>query len=278
MPEPVGQWWARRQRSKGTAVPYEIGRYRAQWQAFPVLVRQYHPDLNEGVTLSQIPPAAEVFLQWQCDAGHVFVATPAEQRSRPGGARRRSVWCPDCTAAAEPVTPTAPRPIPSRRAARPSKPRRVGSTAEDFAVGEAFWSPRAPRIASAAEADLRQRLGRILDLDLTPNAVRVRRPFFDRLEVWPDIVIPDLKVAIEYDTTGRISTEHVGPREASDRAKDRLLRQAGWEVIRIRTGRLPVLGPFDVEASGVTGLMFDALIDRLREVRGALIVDCYLLR
>ncbi|MEY2850064.1 MAG: hypothetical protein RI885_2731, partial [Actinomycetota bacterium] len=228
MPEPVAAWWARRQRSKGTEVPYEVGRYRVEWQAFPVLVRQYHPDLNDGVTLTQVPPAAEVFLQWQCDAGHIFVATPSEQRSRPGGARRRSVWCPECTAGAVPVVPRVARPLPSEARRRPVRTRRVGSTIEEFAVGDAFWSPHAPRVASAAEADLRQRLERMLDLDLSPNAVRVRRPFFDRLEVWPDIVIPDLRVALEYDTTGRIGTEHVGPRETSDRAKDRLLRQAGW--------------------------------------------------
>jgi hypothetical protein len=33
-----------------------------------------------------------------------------------------------------------------------------------------------------------------------------------------------------------------------------------------------------VIASGVTGRMIDAVVDRLREVRGDLIVDCYLTR
>jgi hypothetical protein len=60
----------------------------------------------------------------------------------------------------------------------------------------------APRPASAAEDLLRQRLLDRLPLD-TSNAVRVPRPFFTHLEVWPDIVLPDLRVAVEYDTTGR---------------------------------------------------------------------------
>ena len=65
-----------------------------------MLIRQYHPELNAGITLTQIPPAAEVLLLWQCDAGHLFAATPTEQRSRPGRERRRSSWCPECLALA----------------------------------------------------------------------------------------------------------------------------------------------------------------------------------
>ncbi len=282
MPEPIDQWWARRQRSKGSVVPYPIGRFRADWERYPVLIRQYHPDLNSGITLTQVPPAAEVYLQWQCDSGHRFVATPGEQRERPGRERRRSVWCPECTALAvrrptpRPASPAAPGRVPTA-AARRSNPRRVLSTAEATPVGTAFWSPHAPKVASAAEADLRARLDARIAVDGSVNAVRVARPFFDRLEVWPDILFPELRVALEYDTTGRIGTEHVGARERSDKAKDRLLRQAGWEVIRIRCGKLQPLGPFDVLASGVTNTVIEQVIDAMRDARGALIVDAWLL-
>nr|WP_315850417.1 methylated-DNA--[protein]-cysteine S-methyltransferase [Clavibacter phaseoli] len=84
MPEPVDAWWARRRWSRGLDVPYPVGTYREAWASFPVLIRQYHPDLNRGITLTQVPPAADVLLTWQCDVGHVFVATPEEQRRRPG--------------------------------------------------------------------------------------------------------------------------------------------------------------------------------------------------
>lgn len=367
MPERVEQWWSRRQWSKGTSVPYEIGRFRADWERYPVLVRQYHPDLNHGITLSQVPPAADVYLVWQCDSGHRFVATPEEQRQRPGTSRRRSTWCPDCAALAvrrrSPTAAGAPEsaataPADPHACGHPRDPDRIeaapgqaGSTddrcylcrrldgapvtrdellsivaprmrrqladetgvtrryswlcpvghgsyestvermlggrrcrtclharaaADRFEVGEAFSSPWAPATASAAEADLRHRLAARLAVDLDPNAVRVPRPFFNHVEVWPDIVIAELRVAIEYDTTGRDGLEHVGRREQTDRRKDRLLRAAGWEVIRVRCGKLQPIGPHDILASGVSATLIDRVLDELREVRGDLIVNSYL--
>jgi len=106
--------------------------------------------------------------------------------------------------------------------------------------------------------------------------VRLARPFFDHLEAWPDLVLAELRVAIEYDSTGRHGLEHVGPCERADRRKDAVLREAGWEVVRIRTGRLPILGAYDVEASGVTERTVSRIIDRLRDIRGPLLVDAYL--
>ncbi|WP_158864149.1 zinc-ribbon domain-containing protein [Leifsonia sp. AG29] len=354
MTENVEQWWRRRQWSKGVPVPYPVGRYRADWERYPVLVRQYHPDLNHGITLSQIPPAADVYLLWQCDSGHLFIATPEEQRSRPGGARRRSVWCPHCAELAAPRRIRRPEPdaglhvcghardprrieadpaddrcylcrrldrealkrdqlvamaTPGARAAvsdengtsgryswqctagHPSFSatiekilggkrcpvcRHALSGAAAVAVGEAFTSRWAPRPASAAEPDLRRRLAERLDVDLSANAVRVAKPFHSHLEVWPDIVIPELKVAVEYDTTGRHGLEHVGPREASDRRKDRLLRAAGWEVVRVRCGKLQPIGPYDVVAGGVSDSVVARIIDRLGEIRGSLFVSAYL--
>src|SRR6185437_7984045 len=36
--EPVDQWWARRQFSRGTDVPYPVGTYREAWASFPALI------------------------------------------------------------------------------------------------------------------------------------------------------------------------------------------------------------------------------------------------
>jgi hypothetical protein len=286
--EPVDAWWQRRQRSKNTAVPYPIGSYRADWERYPVLVRQYHPDLNRGITLTQIPPIADVLLVWQCEAGHEFVATPEEQRNRPGGQRRRSVWCPVCAQLANPPrikpaaqtlaeAPTlAQSPAPAQRPPRTSRtPRASRVVPTSRAPGEAFWSAIAPKPASAAEADLRQRLAARFEFDLGCNAIAVPRPFFDRLEVWPDIVIPELRVALEYDTVGRHGLEHVGPREQSDRRKDRALRGVRWEVIRIRCGKLRALGPWDITASAVNARLLDRVEDALADIRGDLIVTAY---
>jgi len=283
MPEPVAAWWARRQRARGAEVPYPVGTYREQWRPYPVLVRQYHADLNGGVALSQIPPAAEVLLQWQCDLGHVFVATPAEQRGKPGSTaqRRRSVWCPECRAGADP-----PRVRPAqtseerheslqRLAARPRKVRRICTETPELPVGASFASACAPKIGSAVEARLHLALRERYAFETEHTAVRVAQPFFDHLEVWPDVVIPELRVAIEYDTSGRHGLEHVGRREASDLRKDRALRRAGWEVVRLRTSPLRALGPHDLEIGVLGPRALDRLDARLGELRGELFLAAY---
>lgn len=354
MTESIEKWWARRRWSKGLAVPYAVGEYRGEWARYPVLVRQYHPDLNHGVVLTQVPPAADVFLLWECDAGHRFVATPAEQRARPGGTRRRSAWCPECAERARERVVRRPGPDAGEHPCGHARdPRRIeddpaddrcylcrrldreamareelvslaapGSRsavsqengtagqyswqcaaghptyrasverilagrrcpvcrharggADRVAVGEAFVSRWAPSPASAAEPELKRRLGMRLTIDLRANAVRVAKPFHSHLEVWPDILLPELRVAIEYDTVGRHGLEHVGPREESDRRKDRLLRAAGWEVVRVRCGTLLPLGPYDLVAGSVSDTLVTRILERLGEIRGELLVAAYL--
>lgn len=254
-------------------MPYPLGTYRDAWAAYPVLARQFHPDLNHGIALSQIPPGAEVLLCWQCDVGHVFVATPEEQRMRPRADRRRSAWCPECLGFAVPRrAPTAPDPL--RRPAR--RQRAVCDRTPEVPVGRAFRSGCAPRPASMVEGELRTRLMQRLAVDPTPNAVRVARPFFDHLEVWPDLVLAELAVAVEWDSTGRTSSEHVGRRAKADLRKDRALRGAGWEVVRLRSAHLPLLGPHDLAVSGPGRRTIDRLVDALRDIRGSLIVEAYL--
>ncbi|WP_314504763.1 zinc-ribbon domain-containing protein [uncultured Microbacterium sp.] len=273
MAERVEAWWARRQFSRGVEVPYPVGTYREAWAPFPMLIRQYHPDLNAGITLTQVPPAADVLLLWQCELGHTFVATPAEQRARPGRERRRSAWCPDCAVMAKP-----PRIAPAGQArTRPKAARDLCPKTPSLPVGEPFVSECAPRPASAVEAQLRADVFARLGVSPGYNAVRVSRPFFDHVEVWPDILLPELRIAIEYDSTGRFGLEHVGKREDADRRKDRMLRSARWEVVRIRTGKLEKLGPHDLQLSSFGRRGMERLIDALREIRGPLLVDAYLL-
>ncbi|MFE7845178.1 zinc-ribbon domain-containing protein [Microbacterium sp. NPDC057407] len=287
MAERIELWWARRRFSRGREVPYEVGTYREAWAPYPVLIRQYHPDLNAGIALTQIPPAADVLLLWQCEAGHTFAATPSEQRARPGRERRRSSWCPECAVLATggrrgvaAAVPRAGAPIAVAVPAAPprpaKRPRRICPKTPELPPGEPFVSACAPRPASAVEAQLRADLFARLDVTAGFTAVRVGRPFFDHLEVWPDILLPELRVAIEYDSTGRHGLEHVGKREEADRRKDRALRAVGWEVVRIRTGRLEKLGPHDLQLSTMSRRSLTRLIDVLRDIRGPLMVDAYL--
>lgn len=122
---------------------------------------------------------------------------------------------------------------------------------------------------------MREAIAARLEVDLSLNAVRVRTPFFDRLEVWPDIVIPELAIAVELDTIGRNADEHIGRREATDRRKDRLLREAGWEVVRLRVKPLRALGPFDLVVPGMSQKAIDALVERIADARGPLFVEAY---
>lgn len=274
MPERIEDWWARRQFSRNTDVPYEIGTYREAWAPYPTLIRQYYPDRNAGIMLTQIPPAADVLLQWTCNAGHVFVATPSEQRERPGRERRRSAWCPDCAALAKPPRIRSNDTTATPRLAKP--PRPLCPKTPQLPTGEPFVSACAPKPASAVEAQLRTDI--FARLAVTPgfNAVRVSRPFFDHREVWPDILLPELRIAVEYDSTGRHGLEHVGKREEADRRKDRTLRAAGWEVVRIRTGKLEKLGPYDVQLSSMTRAGLDQVFDAFRAIRGDVLIDAYL--
>ncbi len=273
MAESVDAWWARRRRSTGREVPYAVGTYREHWLAFPALARQYRPDLNRGIVLSQVPPAADVYLVWVCDVGHEFVATPLEQRLRPDPARGRRSWCPVCSAPPARMVDAFTPPRPARAArARSRRPLRE----PQVRPGEAFASAIAPPTASVAESRLRMLLRERLVFDEGLTAVRVAQPFHGRLEVWPDVVLADLRVALEYDTIGRAGDEHVGRRAASDRTKDRLLRGVGWEVVRIRCAPLRATGPHDIESTGVSARLADRVIDELRVLRG-LLVDAYLL-
>lgn len=291
MPWSVEQWWQRRQRITGLAVPSPIGRYRDAWAPFTALVEQYRPERNHDLVLSQIPPAADVYLVWVCSVGHEFVATPAEQRARPGRTRSSRSWCPVCaTPSLLPPAPRWPRlhnsgdaaadgdiRMPVRRvASRPSTPApELRRSAEGVPPGEAFRSDRAPRATSAAEGRLRALIAERLDVDLSATAVRVRTPFFGRLEVWPDVIVPELAIAIELDTVGRNGDEHVGRRERADRRKDQLLAEVGWHVVRLRCRPLRPLGPDDLVVAGVSAAAVEALIERIGEVRGPLFVAAY---
>ncbi len=298
------EWWARRQRVTGLAVPYPIGTYRDAWAPFTKLVEQFRPDRNGELLLSQIPPGAEVYLVWVCAVGHEFVATPAEQRARPGRSRSSRSWCPVCSTPSllpsMPKWPRAPRasiPPPdsdrlhnsgetTERGARRMPAQRVAPvhraatpelwrSAAEVAPGEAFHSESAPRATSAAEGRLRALIADRLDVDLTRTAVRVRTPFFGRLEVWPDVIIPEFAIAIELDTVGRNADEHVGRRERTDRRKDQLLREVGWHVIRVRCRPLRALGPDDLVVAGVSATAVASLIERMGDVRGHLLVQAY---
>jgi len=174
--------------------------------------------------------------EWRCDRGHDrYRATIAEQLTGTG--------CAKCRANAH--APAALR-----------------------EAGVAFMNPGLRTRTSVTEQRLRALLGERIRLHHRVNAVRVARTFFGRTEVWPDIIVPQLRIAIEYDDPGRSRRAHLGLKEASDLQKDDALREVGWRVIRVRGGGLDALGADDVVCRSITPAVADEVVARMRRIRG----------
>lgn len=126
---------------------------------------------------------------------------------------------------------------------------------------------------SMTEQRLRTLLGERVRLHHRANAVRTARLFYGRQEVWPDILVAQLRIAIEYDDPGRSGRAHRGLKEGSDQEKDDALREVGWEVIRIRAGGLESLGPYSIVCRAITGEVVDEVVRLMRTIRGDAAVD-----
>jgi len=97
---------------------------------------------------------------------------------------------------------------------------------------------------SKTEQDLRERLT-VAGLQLHRGRSAIQCGFDQTRGNWPvltpDFLIKGSKVCIEFDS----GYTHAGEEDA-DRRRNALLNDIGWTVIRLRTGGLPALGPFDV--------------------------------
>ncbi|KQM83536.1 hypothetical protein [Agromyces sp. Leaf222] len=206
---------------------------------------------SRGELLRKVAPpqraalAAETRLgaeyQWLCPRGHDrFAATVNEMLTGTG--------CAKCRA----------------NAAAPAALREAGL---------AFMKPGLRTRTSMTEQRLRAMLGERIRLHHRVNAVHIARTFFGRSEVWPDILVPQLRIAIEYDDPGRSRRAHLGLKEASDLEKDEALAEVGWEVIRIRAGGLESLGANSIVCRALTPAVVEAVVDRMRQLRGGAAVD-----
>lgn len=182
-----------------------------------------------------------VSYEWICVRGHSrYVATIREVLTGPG--------CQKCWANAQ---------APAAR----------------FEGGIPFMKPGLKTRTSKTEQRLRVMLAERIRLPHRVNAVKISRTFYGKPEVWPDIIIPALKIAIEYDDPGRDGTAHRGLKEASDREKDAALAEVGWEVIRVRCGGLGELGSYSIVCPRLSNAVIDRIMELLRQIRGATQVD-----
>ena len=174
---------------------------------------------------------------WQCRRGHDrFRATVIDVLTGPG--------CAKCRANA-----SAPG-AASREAGMP------------------FMKPGLRVGTSMTEQRLRAMLGERVRLHHRANAVRLARTFYGRQEVWPDILVAELRIAIEYDDPGRSRRAHRGLKEGSDVEKDEALREVGWEVIRVRAGGLDALGPYSIVCRALTADVVDEIVRLMTVIRG----------
>ena len=140
-------------------------------------------------------------------------------------------------------------------------------------AGVAYMKPGLRVGTSMTEQRLRTLLGERIRLHHRVNAVRIRRMFYGKQEVWPDILVPQLRIAVEYDDPGRSRRAHLGLKEASDLEKDDALREVGWEVIRIRAGGLEAFGPYSVVCRSLTVEAVDEVVRLMAVIRGDEAVD-----
>lgn len=141
------------------------------------------------------------------------------------------------------------------------------------AAGVPFMNPSLRTRTSQTEQRLKALLGERIRLSHRVNAIHIARTFYGRPEVWPDVIVPQLRIAVEYDDPGRSRRAHLGLKEASDLDKDDALREVGWEVIRIRAGGLESIGAHSIVCRQLTPAVVDEVVGLMRAIRGDAAVD-----
>jgi hypothetical protein len=255
-------------RDAGKASP--LGTY--DWSKLPSIVENWvrAGDANAGVDISQMPPGlSTVAWSWGCENGHEW------REAMSGVTANRNTWsyrsgaprwktlagkrgaCRQCVLEAyglryekcghiEPDLNHVNRPP----TIKPGWCKECREMPPVFELGTAVRVEHDPP-TSREEATLRSLLAKRLPLARPgeANCVVVSTTSLGANRVFPDMLIPARRVAIEYDSPGMGGEAH-GP-DSYDAEKDAALRAVGWEVIRVRV-RLPLVGPYDVSATGPT--------------------------
>ncbi|WP_308796372.1 hypothetical protein [Agromyces silvae] len=140
-------------------------------------------------------------------------------------------------------------------------------------AGVPYMNPGLRVGTSITEHRLKTMLAERIRLNHRVNAIHIARTFHGRREVWPDIIVPQLRLTVEYDDPGRSRRAHRGLKAGTDADKDDALREVGWEVIRVRAGGLGPLGPNSIVCQSLSADVVDRVVQRMRELRGDAAVD-----
>lgn len=151
--------------------------------------------------------------------------------------------------------------------------RGAGAPAARAEAGVPFMNQGLRVGTSITEHRLKAMLGRRIRLNHRVNAIHIARTFHGRREVWPDIVVPELRLTVEYDDPGRSRRAHRGLKAGTDADKDDALREVGWDVIRVRAGGLGPLGPNSIVCAALTESVADEVVAQMRRLRGDAAVE-----
>lgn len=174
--------------------------------------------------LDEASDADEFDWLWVCPDDHEFVASPAEIE--------RGFACGRCWV----------------------RQQWVNKISQRAKIGGVFSLDR-PRQRSKEELKLAAELAQVFPVDFKHDAVRVRGYVVDQPFVTPDVLIPDLQIAVEWDGAGhRLDPE-------LDRSKEEVLAEVGWRTIRASVDATESVG--DIVAApkglnlGVVGMVMD---------------------
>jgi rubrerythrin len=233
---------------------------------YPDVAAEWHPTLNGDITPTDVKPESNKPRWWQCPTcGHEWEVAPTD--------RRRGEQCPECAERQRPITKSTPKPGRSLADLRPDiaaewhptkntpleaadvnagskKPRwwqcptcgHEWSTTPDKRTRRGDGCPKCSLIGvSARQVRLEYELaaaGLPVAHDYPPIPVHRRSP------VRADIVVPDLRVIVEYDGV-RFHAEL----DRRDRAQTAALKSVGWTVLRVREQPLHGLGGHEIFVS-----------------------------
>lgn len=242
----------------------------------PQVAAEWHPTRNGVARPEQASPQSNRRVWWQCSTGHEWQTEINKRTSptRPGNCpfcAGKRVDSQTCLAVTHPEL--AAEWHPTRNG--DMNPRTIGAGSGR----RAWWSCGTCGYEWWARIDSRARDGRGCSTCVSTTTSRPERELRERLAEWLpvvfphppiptahslrycDIVVPSMRLVVEFD--GRYwHRDKLGV----DKAKNTLLKRAGWQVIRVRESPLLLTGPDDVliEPDDVDGAVSGvlAVLDR----------------
>ncbi len=251
-------------RTRGCGCPFCTGRRPSAAYSlavlFPQVAARWHPTKNGDLTPDQVTPASPRKIWWKCIEGpdHEWQAAPyhiTRERTTAGG-------CPFCQGLKVSVTNSLATRFPEVAAEwHPAKNRDLTPDRVVAGATEKVWwkCPKGPdnewkaslvnrtyhgskcpfctlTPRSRQEILLAFELALLLDFDIRQHKLKLDESVFD-----VDILVPDLRLVVEYDGSFWHRDKHDQDCDKTDR-----LQRNGWRVIRVREQPLDTVGPQDV--------------------------------